>query len=152
MFLMFGLMVVWFLIRLLAFSLLVLFFAHQPECCWGSRRWGHVDLVRPRAFLQGFCYVPGPFQTVQRAELWILALQSSGAVHLGVDNLGVVRHVGRLLDGHCGSVPFELVDDGDLHLLIERMLRLRGLDTVWITKVNGHADEGICSCWLGERD
>ena len=30
----------------------------------------------------------------------ILALQSSCAVHLGVDNLGVVRHVGRLLDGH----------------------------------------------------
>ena len=29
----------------------------------------------------------------------ILALQSSDAVHVGVDNLGVVRHVGRLLDG-----------------------------------------------------
>ena len=40
------------------------------------------------------------------------ALQSSGAVHLGVDNLGVVRHVGRLLDGHFGSVPFELIKDG----------------------------------------
>ena len=50
---------------------------------------------------------------------WVL--QSSGAVHLGVDNLGVVRHVGRLLDGHCGSAPFELVNDGDLLLLIERM-------------------------------
>ena len=37
--------------------------------------------------------------------------------------------------------PFELVNDGDLLLLIERMLRLRGLDTVRITKVKGHADE-----------
>ena len=27
----------------------------------------------------------------------VLALQSSRAVHLGVDNLGVVRHVDRLL-------------------------------------------------------
>ena len=43
-----------------------------------------------------------------------LTLQSSHAVHLGVDNLGVVRHVGRLLDGHHGSIPFELVNDGDL--------------------------------------
>ena len=51
----------------------------------------------------------------------------------GVDNLGVVRHVGRLLDGHHGSIPFELVKDGDLLLLIDRMLRLRGLDTVRIT-------------------
>ena len=73
----------------------------------------------------------------------ILALQSSGAVHLGVDNLSVVRHVGRLLDGRCGSVPFELVKDGDLLLLIERMLHLRGLDTVRVTKVKGHADEGM---------
>ena len=73
----------------------------------------------------------------------ILVLQSSGAVHLGVDNLGVVRHVGRLLDGHHGSVPFELVKDGDLLLLLERMLHLRGLDTVRITKVKGHADDGM---------
>ena len=73
----------------------------------------------------------------------ILALQSSIAVHLELTTLGVVRHVGRLLDGDHGSVPFELVKDGDLLLLIERMLRLRGLDTVRITKVKGHADEGM---------
>ena len=87
----------------------------------------------------------GPLQSVQRAEMWgvILALQSSSAVHLVVDNLGVVRHVGRLLDGHHGSVPLELVKDGDLLLLIGRVLRLRGLDTVRVTKVKGHADEGM---------
>ena len=65
----------------------------------------------------------------------ILALQSSGAVHLGVDNLGVVRHVGRLLDGRPGRLLFELVKDGDLLLLINRMLHLRGPDTVRISKV-----------------
>ena len=32
---------------------------------------------------------------------------------------------------------------GDLILLIGRMLRLRGLDTVRITKVKGHAEEGM---------
>ena len=73
----------------------------------------------------------------------ILTLQSSGAVHLGVDNLGVVRHVGRLLAGRRSSVPFELVHDADLLLLIDRMLHLRGLDTVRITKVKGHADEDM---------
>ena len=73
----------------------------------------------------------------------ILALQSSDAVHLGVDNLGVVRHVGRLLDGHPGPIPFELVKDGDLLLLIDRMLRLRGPDTVRISKVKGHADDAM---------
>ena len=73
----------------------------------------------------------------------ILALHSSDAVHIGVDNLGVVRHVGRLLNGHRGSTPLELVTDGDLLVLIERMLHLRGHDTVRITKVKGHADEGM---------
>ena len=66
-----------------------------------------------------------------------------GAVHLGVDNLGVVRHVGRLLDGCPGSVPFDLLKDGDLLLLIDRMIRRRGPDTVRISKVKGHADEGM---------
>ena len=107
------------------------FFAHQPEDCWRGRRWGHVDGIRPGGAVlscRGFCSVPGPLQSVQRAEMWdvILALQSSSAVHLGVDNLGVVRHASRLLDGHHGSVPLELVKDGDLLLLISRMLRLRG--------------------------
>ena len=44
----------------------------------------------------------------------LLALQTSRAVHFGVDNLGVVRHVGRLLRGCRGPKPFELVNDGDL--------------------------------------
>ena len=65
---------------------------------------------------RGFCSVLGPLQSVQRAEMWgvILTLQTSGAVLLGIDNLGVVRHVGRLLDGCRGPIPFEPVNDGDL--------------------------------------
>ena len=105
------------------------FFAHQSVNLWDHLRWGHVDRVQSDDGLpscRGFISVPGPLQSVHRAEMWgvILALQSSGAVHLGVVNLGVVRHVGRLLDGCHGTVPFELVKDGDLLLLIERMLHL----------------------------
>ena len=124
------------------------FFAHQAERSWRGCRWGHVDGVHPdldRAYCRGFSSVPGPLQTVQRAEVWsvVLALQSSRAVHLGVDNLGVVRHVDRLLRGCRGPKPFELVNDGDLLLLLEHMLNLRGLDTVRISKVKGHADDAM---------
>ena len=73
----------------------------------------------------------------------ILALQSSSTVHLGVDNLGVVRHVGRLLAGCPRTTPFELVSVGDLFFLIDRMLHLRGRDTVRMSKVKGHADESM---------
>ena len=123
-------------------------FAHYSERCWRDRRWGHVDHVRTVGVdhsCTAFVSVPGPLQTVQRAELWgvILALQSSSAVHVGVDNLGVVRHVGKLLDGSPSSIPLELVTDGDLLALIRRMILLRGRDTVRITKVKGHADESM---------
>ena len=124
------------------------FFAHQSDNCWSGRSWCHVDGIRADddvSSCRGFFSVPGPLQSVQRAEMWgvILALQSSHAVHLGVDNLGVVRHVGRLLDGSHGSPPFELVNEGDLLLLLHRMLHLRGLDTVRITKCKGHADDAM---------
>ena len=47
----------------------------------------------------------------------------------------------------------ELVRDGDLLLLFERMLHLRGLDTVRITKVKGHADESVVlQCRVREVD
>ena len=62
---------------------------------------------------------------------------------MGVDNLGVVLHVGRLLDDGFSAGPLELVTDGDLLFLIRRMLDLRGRDTVRVTKVEGHADEGM---------
>ena len=124
------------------------FFAHQSDSCWRGPRWGHVDGIRADddvSSCRGFCSIPGSLQSVQGAEMWrvILALQSSSSIHLGVENLGVVRHVGRLLDCRHGPTPFELVNDCDLLLLIERMLHLRGLDTVRISKVKGHADEGM---------
>ena len=77
----------------------------------------------------------------------ILALQASDGVHLGGDNLGVVRHVGWILDGRVSSLPCELLPDGDHLLPIERMLHVRGLNTVRISKVKGHADEALVSCW-----
>ena len=87
------------------------FFADHAASFWDVRSWFQVDLLYLAGNIpscRNFCSVLGPFQSVHRAELWcfILALQSFGAVHLGVDNLGVVRHVGRLLDGHPGSIPF----------------------------------------------
>ena len=133
------------------------FFANHSEHFWRDRRWGHVDGVHidpGLACCRVFSSVPGPLQSVQRAEMWgvILALQTSRAVHLGVDNLGVVRHVGRLLDGSRGPKPFELVNDGDLLLLIDRMLLQRGSDTVCISKVKGHADGMVFSGQVRRED
>ena len=66
---------------------------------------------------------------------------------------GASRHVGRLLHSRLGSIPFELVNDGGLLLLIDRMLHLRGGETVRISKVKEHADEGIVlDGWCREID
>ena len=124
-------------------------FTLRDRRLWDCWNWGHLDDdVHDGSVVsacRGFLSVPGPLQTVQRTKLWgvILALQASDGVHLGVDNLGVVRHVGRILDGKLPSRPFELLPDGDLLFLIERMLRIRGLNTVRISKVKGHADEAM---------
>ena len=125
-------------------------FTFRVRRLWANWKWGHWDddvgdgsVV---SACRGFCSGPRPTQTVQRAELWgvILALQAGDGVHLGVYNLEVVRHVGRILDGKLSSRHFELLPDGDLLFLIERMLHIRGLNTVrFFLTVKGHADEAL---------
>ena len=80
---------------------------------------------------------------MQRAENWgaIVALQAYWPCHLGIDNLNVVRSIGRLLDTDCSAKPFPLVKDGDLVALVQEKIRARGRDTVRITKVKGHAND-----------
>ena len=117
---------------------------------WRYRRLGHFDDLglTPGGLSSsclGFCSLPGPLQTVQRAEFWgvVPALQATNAVHLGVDNLNVVWHVCRLLNDLSCVRPLELVDDGDLIILIRKLLSIRGEGTVCISKVKGHADEDL---------
>ena len=107
---------------------------------WGTvEEYGDARLERCRAFLP----VPGVLQTVQRAEFWsaIVALQAYWPCHLGIDNLNVVRSIGRLLDADCLAKPLPLVKDGDLVALVQYMIRTRGRDTVRVTKVKGHAED-----------
>ena len=107
---------------------------------WGTvEEYGNAQLERCRAFLP----VPGALQTVQRAEFWgaIVALQAYWPCHLGIDNLNVVRSIGRLLDADCLAKPLPLVKDGDLVALVQYMIRTRGRDTVRVTKVKGHAKD-----------
>ena len=103
------------------------FFTGRTCHLWADRRWGHLDDDVATGSCRGYCSVPGPLQTVQRAEFWevILALQAADGIHFGVDDVSVVRHVGRLLDGNVGFRPAGRVKDGDLILLISRVLRLR---------------------------
>ena len=52
-----------------------------------------------------------------------------------MDNLNVVRHVGRLLHGIESSRPVELENDGDLLALVREMIERRGEGTVRFTEV-----------------
>ena len=69
-------------------------------------------------------------------------MQAYWPCHLGIDNLDVVRSIGRLLDADCLPKPLPLVKDGDLVALVQYMIRTRGRDTVRVTKVKGHAKDG----------
>ena len=107
--------------------------------CGTAEENGDARLERCRAFVP----VPCVMQTVQRAEFWgaIVALQAYWPCHLVIDNLNVVRSIGRLLDFDCLTKPLPLVKDGDLIALVQYMIRTRGRETVRVTKVMGYAKD-----------
>ena len=134
---MFGLMGVWLRIRFLQFHPLVLGFLLVVLAAFGLSVIGSTLMMMYRG-IELLLLVVGIVLGVSSLLCRPLVVRI-----WGVDNLNVVRHVGRLLDGGLGARPFEIVKDGDLLYLIDRMLQLRGLDTVKISKVKGHADDGI---------
>ena len=75
-------------------------FARVSGEAWFHREWSCLGLLRPDVedgWKQcGVCSsLLGPLQTLHLAQMWLLALQSAAAVHVGVDALNAVRHVGR---------------------------------------------------------
>ena len=104
--------------------------AHASGESWFKRRRGHLDLLPPwpdggSETGRFFCSIPGPLQSVLRAEICgvLVALQGCAAMHIGVDNLNVVNHVSRLIAKRWAGRPFPLVNEGDLLLLVQRMVR-----------------------------
>ena len=118
-------------------------FVHSPAIIFDSNHWGYAqDLDDPHEGSSHiFSGVLGPIQSVQRAEYWgvILALQAYSGIHIGIDNLNVLRGVAALLSQGVTRTPLPLVKDGDLLATIHSMLCLRGFDTVQVSKVKGHA-------------
>ena len=83
--------------------------------------------------------MPGSLESVQRAEFWgvILALQAAAAVHVGVDNLNVVRYVGRLIEGFLLDTKrwgLALVGPEDVG---------KELGLTRVSKVKGHDDDMV---------
>ena len=121
-------------------------FVHSPAIIFDSCHWGYAqDLDDPHEGSSHFFVVLGPIQSVQRAEYWgvILALQAYSGIHIGIDNLIVLRGVAALLSQGVTRTPLTLVNDGDLLATIKSMLCLRGFDTVKVSKVKGHATRAM---------
>ena len=49
----------------------------------------------------------------------------------------------RILEGRVPCRPFELTFDGDLLVIIERMIHLRSVQSTKVSKVKGHADDDM---------
>ena len=122
-------------------------FVHSPAIIFDSHHWGHAqDLDDPHEGSSHiFSGVLGPIQSVQRAEYWgvILALQAYSGVHIGIDNLSVLRGGAALLSHKVPRSPLPLMKDGDLLATIHSMLSLCGFDTVKVSKVKGHATRSM---------
>ena len=122
-------------------------FVHSPAIIFDSNHWGYAqDLDVPHEGSSHiFSGVLGPVQSVQRAEYWgvILALQAYSGIHIGIDNMNVLRGVAALLSQGVTRTPLPLVKDGDRLATIQSMLCLRGMDTVKVSKVKGHATQAM---------
>ena len=125
-------------------------YAHASGAAWFGREWGHLDLLPPLPDGAGeactlCCSIPGPLQTVQRAEIWgvLVALQGCVGMHVGVDTLHVVNHVSRIIAGRCVGKPFSLVNHGDLLLKVQQLVRWRGTGNAAVSMVKGRADERL---------
>ena len=122
-------------------------FVHSPAIIFDSNHWGHAqDLDDPHEGSSHiFSGIPGPIRSVQRAEYWgvILALQAYSGIHIGIDNMNVLRGVAALLSHGVPRSPLPLMKDGDLLTTIHSMLNLRGFATVKVSKVEGHATRAM---------
>ena len=75
---------------------------------------------------------------------WVLSLHSKlPGLHRGVENSNVVHQVGRIIGGRSPNRPFELLVDGDLYTLVWEIVQVRGPGTTAVSKVKGHAAEGM---------
>ena len=72
-----------------------------------------------------FCVgVTGKLQTFQRAEFLVLALQTFSGIHIGIDNLYVLRDVAKFIDRGIEGTSLPLIKNRDLSATIHSMLGL----------------------------
>ena len=121
------------------------FFAHQSVNFWGDRRWVILIMFALRVKFSPvevsvlFLGLSSLFRELRcRVSFWLCSPLVRYTWVLRTLGLFVMSDVCLMV-----IMVLELVKDGDILLLIERMLHLRGLDTVQNIKVNGHADEGM---------
>ena len=114
-------------------------FLPLPATIFDGNRWGHAQGLDGRFAGRShiFSRILGPLQSEQRA------LQAYSGIHIGIDHLDVLRGVAKLIDQGITGTPLLLVKGGDLLGAIHSMLCLRGIDTVKVSKVKGHATQAM---------
>ena len=124
--------------------------ADSSGSTWGRRSWVQLELLPPGDNLQNercrlFLSIHRPVQFVQRAELWgvVLVFQAAKPIHIGVDNANGVGHVGQIIVGKTPPRPFQLLIDGNLLSLIQKLVFAKKADSTAIFNVKGHVDEGL---------
>ena len=102
-------------------------YAHVSGWAWRHGQWEHLDEIGSAKgvvdLCWSFCCVPGPLQPVQKADIGrrrrsLLFCRPRMPFIWAWITFMLVRQVGRLLDGVECSRPAELVNDGDLIILV----------------------------------
>eukprot|EP00973_Karenia_brevis_P007575 1026279-Karenia_brevis.AAC.1 len=96
--------------------------------------------------MQTYAPLRGPSTSSTRPELLalILATLAPRAIHMGIDNLTVVRKANKFLSRLMGPTSvhppnFAIIGDGDLWRLFWNIAAAKGPSSIRVTKVKGHA-------------
>ena len=122
-------------------------FVHSPAIIFDSNHWGYAqDLDDPQDcsshIFSGSLAQYSRFRGLSIGVLFLFCKLIPG-IHIGIDNLNVLRGVAALLSQGVTRTPLPLVKDGDLLATIHSMLCLRGMDTDKVSKVKGHATQAM---------
>ena len=130
-------------------------YPHVSGAASVDKKWSDLDLLQPghgagASSCRGFCSVPAPLETVQRAELWcvILSFQAMHAVRVGVDCVTCCWACGTCEDVR----PSVWMNDGDLIALVHEMVSEGREGTARVTKVKDHVDEETVLLGLDRLD
>ena len=118
-------------------------YARASGAAWFGRMWGHLDLLPPLPDGAGELALCRLCSGLRFGEFWLPCKAVFGCMLVWITLMWLIMSLVLLMVGVLASLS--LVTDGDLLLRVQQLVCWRGIANAAVSKVKGHADEGLGS-------